>query len=230
MDEKTTKPQPPTTGQFKKGNKLYKLREYTLTGYKLSLDELIQGARDYIKYAKAHPIIEKQLHQKTGKLIDIPKERPLTIEGLCNYIGIGVTTLYQYTKQKDNETTEERERRDAYTKVIARIKQIIYDDKLTGAAAGIYNANIIIRDLGLTDKKEIQETAPKRIKIELINDITTGAATPHQYNPNNNHATPRAFLPSNQPQEESAQAEEIQPQETPTGDAHAIDSKQAKTP
>jgi hypothetical protein len=39
---------------------------------------------------------------------------------------------------------------------IHKIEDIIYDQKFTGAVIGIFKENIIARDLGLTDKKEIE--------------------------------------------------------------------------
>ncbi len=41
-----------------------------------------------------------------------------------------------------------------FSKVITRIREIIYNQKFTGAAAGFLNPNIIARDLGLVDKAE----------------------------------------------------------------------------
>ena len=42
--------------------------------------------------------------------------------------------------------------------ITAQIKQIIRTQKFEGASAGFLNANIIARDLGLTDKQEITGT------------------------------------------------------------------------
>nr|WP_261640834.1 DNA-packaging protein [Erwinia mallotivora] len=39
-----------------------------------------------------------------------------------------------------------------------RAEQIIYNQKFTGAAADLLNANIIARELGLADKREVQQT------------------------------------------------------------------------
>ena len=38
--------------------------------------------------------------------------------------------------------------------VIERIEQTVYSQKFEGAAAGLLNANIIARDLGLADRRE----------------------------------------------------------------------------
>ena len=39
--------------------------------------------------------------------------------------------------------------------IIHKIEEIIYNQKFEGAAVGIFNSNIIARDLGLSDKKDI---------------------------------------------------------------------------
>lgn len=166
-------------GKLKSGAQLYKLRDYKPTGYKITPTELMQKAREYIEDTKARPIMQNAIHQRSGEIIQIPLQRPLTIEGLCNYIGITVKTLHNWEKpQQEPKTDEERERNASYLQIIARIRQLIYEDKLTGAAVGIYNANIIARDLGLTDKREVETTGDKKIKIELIpTNPSTGAPT-----------------------------------------------------
>jgi len=48
-----------------------------------------------------------------------------------------------------------RENKEDFLTVITRIEEIIYEQKFTGSASGFFNANIIARDLGLADKKEV---------------------------------------------------------------------------
>ena len=43
--------------------------------------------------------------------------------------------------------------------VIDDIEKIIYRQKFEGAAAGLLNANIIARDLGLRDKQDVDHTS-----------------------------------------------------------------------
>ena len=57
--------------------------------------------------------------------------------------------------------------------VIHKIEDCIYNQKFEGAIIGLYNANIIARDLGLSDKNELtgkdgNPLIPKII-IEVIN-------------------------------------------------------------
>ena len=70
----------------------------------------------------------------------------MTIAGMCLYIDICESTWANYREKKD------------FLVVITRAERYIYDQKFSGASADMLNANIIARDLGLTDKKEISGT------------------------------------------------------------------------
>ena len=65
------------------------------------------------------------------------------------FIGIAVNTFREYQSRED------------FVTVTTRAREIIYTQKFEGAAVGAFNANIIARDLGLRDQKDIR-----------INDIT----------------------------------------------------------
>jgi len=73
--------------------------------------------------------------------------RPFTIAGLNTFLDISKTTLLLYKKD------------EKYTSTIERIESIIYDQKFTGATVGLFNSNIIARDLGLTDKQEVKQVS-----------------------------------------------------------------------
>ena len=73
----------------------------------------------------------------------VPRMRAMTQAGLCAYLNIGTSTWHTY---KD---------RDEFLEVTSKIEQIMYEQKFSGAASGLLNANIIARDLGLADKQEI---------------------------------------------------------------------------
>jgi hypothetical protein len=62
--------------------------------------------------------------------------------------------------------------RKGFSQIITRIERTIYDQKFVGAAAGFFNSNIIARDLGLTEKKEIDATVNAPLVITLDSDST----------------------------------------------------------
>lgn len=76
-------------------------------------------------------------------LESVPKMRAMTQHGLCAYLNISVSTWHNYKDKPE------------YLQVTGLIEQVIYEQKFSGAAAGLLNANIIARDLGLADKQEI---------------------------------------------------------------------------
>jgi hypothetical protein len=54
----------------------------------------------------------------------------------------------------DFTTWEDYRKRNDFIHITREIEEIIKDQKFAGAAADLLNANIIARDLGLSDKKE----------------------------------------------------------------------------
>ena len=76
----------------------------------------------------------------------IPKMRAMTIDGLCLFLDISVDTWKLYTDRED------------FIGVTRKAENVIRSQKFSGAAADLLNANIIARDLGLTDKKDIEIT------------------------------------------------------------------------
>lgn len=99
---------------------------------------------EYFEWVEANPLKEAQAfaYQGTVKLQEIPKMRAMTIGGLCLFLDIDRTTWAEYGKRED------------FTPITTCVEETIRDQKFSGAAAGLLNANIIARDLGLADKQE----------------------------------------------------------------------------
>jgi hypothetical protein len=96
----------------------------------------------YFKWAEDNPVLEEKIFTYEGATHTgaVNKSRAMTIQGLCNYIGIDRTTWYEYRKRPD------------LSPVTEQVDDTLYDQKFAGAASGVFNANIIARDLGLADK------------------------------------------------------------------------------
>jgi len=101
---------------------------------------------EYFKWVEANPLVEEKLFSFQGKVHkgEINRMRAMTTDGLCIFLGIGTSTWHDYSE------------RDDYSAVITRAEQIMKTQKFAGAAADMLNPNIIARDLGLTDKKEVK--------------------------------------------------------------------------
>lgn len=109
-----------------------------------SKEDLQDAAEQYFQWVEDNPLFEeKAFSTKDGiQKEDLSKIRAMTIGGLCIFIGISHDTWLSYKKKQD------------FIGVTGQIEEIIKTQKFAGAAAGLLNANIIARDLGLTDKSE----------------------------------------------------------------------------
>lgn len=100
---------------------------------------------EYFEWVDANPLKESQAFAYQGevKTHEIPKMRAMTLAGLCIFLDINRCTWDEYRT------------RDGFTEVTTRVDEIIRSQKFEGAAAGLLNANIIARDLGLAEKNEL---------------------------------------------------------------------------
>ncbi len=107
-------------------------------------DDLWKKCCDYFKWVEDNPLREERAFStKTGiKTIELNKQRAMTLTGLYIFLGISNRTYANYKKLPDYEWVTEA------------VYNIMYSQKFEGAAAGMLNAKIIARDLGLVDKTE----------------------------------------------------------------------------
>ena len=111
-----------------------------------SPEQLWESSVEYFKWCEENPLYEyKPFHYQGETSIEpVPKMRAMTIQGLCLFLDIGQQTLADYGKK------------DKFSGVVKEIKDCIYTQKFSGAAADLLNSNIIARDLGLTDKQAVE--------------------------------------------------------------------------
>lgn len=113
-----------------------------------SPEQMLKRAYEYFKWCKENQLYSQKAFSSQGEVIygQELKMRAMTQEGLCVFLNIGVSTWHDYKKK------------DKYSEVISHIEGIMKEQKFTGAAAGLLNANIIARDLGLSDNSKIEVT------------------------------------------------------------------------
>lgn len=131
-----------------KGNKFWELRSEHGRDKLFSSPELLwQAACEYFQWCDDNPWekVETMVKSSGIDVKTIPTERPYTIEGFCLYCEASRHWWNEFKKAKHKDFLE----------VTTRIDEIIYKQKFEGAAVGAFNANIIARDLGLSEKKEI---------------------------------------------------------------------------
>lgn len=122
-------------------------------------DKLWEFFSQYREETKSNPI--KIVEQRKGTInipkdfagnfpdaiIELPLQRPLTMEGFQNYLenqGI-ITDVTDYFENKDNRYSE-------YVRIASRVRREIRDDQITGGMCGVFNSSITARLNGLTEK------------------------------------------------------------------------------
>jgi hypothetical protein len=145
----------------------------------LTANDFLAGVAEYFKWCEDHPLLEEKVFMYKGAIVrtDESKMRPFTKKGLASFMGMPESRLAGYKR-----------RGDEWEDAIEIVDQTIYTQKFEGAAAGLLNATIISRDLGLAEKTEVSGTeggAPVAFTLSPIKsgtflppDITVGLETP----------------------------------------------------
>ena len=132
------------------GNQFWKLRSKHGRDMIFETPEKMwEAACEYFEWCDEHPLEIKDYVGKDGKAVIREKTRAYTLAGLALYFD--VNTIY-FTRFEEEMSKKTDEKAKDFCKILSRIKQIMYNQKFTGAAADMLNANIIARDLGLIDK------------------------------------------------------------------------------
>lgn len=105
--------------------------------------DMMADARRYFDWIEANPLYEQQFVGKDGRPESVKKLRAMTLRGFYAFTGVSA----------DSWEAQYRARPE-FAKVIAAIENVIWTQKFEGAAAGLLNASIITRELGLADKVE----------------------------------------------------------------------------
>lgn len=122
-----------------------------------------EAACGYFEWCDENPLMSseaKVISQgmgagSTAELIQVPKLRAYTLEGLTAFLHVNLQYFGDFKKSLAGKTDKQS---IDFSLVIDQIDSIIRRQKFEGAAAGLLNATIISRDLGLRDKQEIEHT------------------------------------------------------------------------
>lgn len=111
-------------------------------------DDLWLACCEYFQWIENNPLMatETVKFQGVGGTMEVPKMRAMTISGMCLFLGVTRATWTSYRGAPD------------YLDICDAVEGIIYQQKLTGAAADLLNQSIISRELGLKDKQEREIT------------------------------------------------------------------------
>lgn len=128
------------------GNQFWKARRKHGRNLKYETPtQLKNGCESYFQWVEENPLYEEKVFQYEGNIVthNITKMHAMTLSGLCLHLGITDDTWRNYKKKKD------------FLGVITWAELVMKTQKFTGAAANLLNANIISRDLGLTDNIDL---------------------------------------------------------------------------
>jgi hypothetical protein len=113
-----------------------------------SADDLWAAACEYFEWAEDNPLYEDKVtsFQGTNTHEPVAKMRAMTQSGLYLFLDIDRMTWDNYRGRED------------FFAVVMRVEDTIRSQKFAGAAADLLNANIIARDLGLSEKSEVEHS------------------------------------------------------------------------
>lgn len=155
-------------GRFWLGNQMWKLRsKHGRDTLFESAAKLWEAACEYFQWCDDNPLIEIDYKGGFATKVEIPKMRAYTLQGLCLYLHCNIGYFNDFEKGLKEKGKDATQADSDFSAVITRIRETIFAQKFEGAAAGIFNSNIISRDLGLADKKEVES---RTIVVETSED------------------------------------------------------------
>ena len=145
-----------------KENEYYLLRSKDGRDTTYTPESLLEKANEYFNWCLENPLMEATIQKvkvngigEEIRMVDLPKMRPFTLQGFCNFAEIVIQTFHNY-ENTDKETKQENtDDEKGFLEVTTRIRGIIENQQFEGAASGFLNPNIIARKLGLVDRKSV---------------------------------------------------------------------------
>lgn len=132
-----------------------------------SPEDLWERAMGYFRWADANPWYKHEAIKSgdyAGSTMKVATARPYTLHGLCQYLGC-TTSYFRSFK------SEERINKEVFLTVIEHLEETIYNQKFEGAAVGAFKENLIARDLGLIDRKEVDNKGAIAINISKDEEL-----------------------------------------------------------
>ena len=108
-------------------------------------EELMDAAIEAFTWLHTHPKRKQVIFHNKGSITKTYEtlERPFSIHAVAMCMGVSLQCLNGYRERPE------------FAEALAWVDGVIYTQKFEGASADLLNANIIARDLGLADKKEV---------------------------------------------------------------------------
>lgn len=135
---------------------------------------LLEASYEYFRFQSERAWLKKEAvkgGEFTGQIIDVPIASPFSIEGLCLFLHVHSKWLIEFEKGLKPENSEIDK---DFSNIITHIREIIYLQKSEGAIVGAYNASIIAKQLGLTEKVSAEITGKDGGPIKSETKVITG--------------------------------------------------------
>src|SRR5262245_44845442 len=139
------------TGRFLPGNRAWESRCPAGPAPKFADGETLWKACEaYFEWVHDDPLLDMQLVTYKGRATQVPvhKVRAMTKAGLCRYLNIARTTWNAWHD------------RPGLAEAVERAESVIWCWQFDGAAAGLLDAGLVIRQLGIGRKAK---QAPTRV-------------------------------------------------------------------
>ncbi len=133
---------------------------------------LLEASYEYFRYQSDRAWLKKEAvkgGEFTGQIIDVPIASPFSLEGLCLFLGVHTKYLIEFEK---NLKPDDKEIDKDFSNIVTHIREVIYLQKSEGAIVGVYNASIIAKQLGLSEKVSTEISGPGGKPIETNGSLT----------------------------------------------------------
>lgn len=117
-------------------------------------DKFWESCCEYFEWCDNNPLKSYEYNGKDAIKCDLEFMRAYTWQGLALFLDVHVETVKELQNKKD------------FSVIYTRVASTIFNQKFTGAAAGLLKENIISRELGLADKLD-NKVSGEGIKILL---------------------------------------------------------------
>jgi len=145
-----------------KENQFWKLRSKHGRDKVFSTPEhFLKAAYEYFEYVDKNPWIHNEVVKTgidAGKILPVPTIKPYTITALCIFLDITHKTFLKYEKEDSYKD---------FVQVFTHVRDVIENNQFEGAVVGAYNASIIARKLGLTEKLDHKSSDGSMSPIDL---------------------------------------------------------------
>lgn len=128
---------------------------------------MLLAAYDYFETNQKNTWYKKEVIKGgdlAGQIIDVPMETPLSLEGLTQFWGVNRKYLSDFEKSLPEGEND-------FSPVIAHIREVIERQQFEGAVVGAFNANIIARKLGLSEKTDITSNGKEMLTDKSDEDL-----------------------------------------------------------